>query len=57
MAVIINDFEIVIEPPDEEEPPPREASEQRESRLALAPGDVQEVIRQFAARSLRLYTH
>jgi hypothetical protein len=57
MAVIINDFEIVIEPPAEEKAPPRQASAQREARLALAPGDVQEVVRQFVGRSLRVYAH
>jgi hypothetical protein len=56
MSVIINDFEVLVEPPEQ---PPVAAPETVESNPAptLTPQDIYAVMRQQAQRRARLQAH
>lgn len=61
MAVIINDFEIVVEPPGQQQgaqaaasAAPARPSEKTPKPVALQPQDIERIMRHFEERGLRL---
>jgi hypothetical protein len=61
MAVIINDFEIMVEPPGQQQgaqaatsATPARPSEKTPKSVALQPQDIERIMRHFEERRLRL---
>ena len=50
MAVVINDFEVVVEPP----PPPPDSGEQPAQAAAPTPQDIEQVVRRRMERAARV---
>lgn len=54
MAVVISDFEVVVEPPEAEPPP---APETAAERVVLTPQEVELLIERQAERAARVRAH
>jgi hypothetical protein len=55
MPVIINDFEIVLDPPPQTQPPAQGESPQQPSAAVLRPEDVERIVRHFERRRGRVH--
>ncbi len=57
MSVIINEFEVVVEPPAESAANQPTPTESAPTSLALTPQDIRDIIRHQAERRARIRAH